>query len=116
MLIGVLLHKRTEFLGQRQRLHRCEPEHPVTPRPKRDWMMHLTAEQALALTENLSAFVQQYADEHPAAADAARGGTLNESSCSSRFSRHPRKLPVSQDDHGSPADQESAGSLRFAKR
>jgi len=43
-----------------------------------DWMMHLTAEQALALTENLSAFVQQYADEHPAAADAdtqVSGGT-----------------------------------------
>lgn len=35
-----------------------------------DWMMRLTPEQALALTEKLSAFLQQYADEHPATADA----------------------------------------------
>jgi len=35
-----------------------------------DWMMRLTPEQALALTEQLSAFVQEYADEHPGDAGA----------------------------------------------
>lgn len=34
-----------------------------------DWMLRLTPEQALALTEKLSAFVQQYADEHPTSPD-----------------------------------------------
>jgi len=41
-----------------------------------DWMMRLTPEQALALTEKLSAFVQQYADEHPGDADGGAGAEV----------------------------------------